>query len=327
MTPAALTPAAQDATKRRKPAATRTSSARSAGHRGPARAAAAPRRVSGPVTGTPRPRRVSGPARTGTSPRRVTPRPGAPAISFPRPAVLAARAGVFVRTLPDHRLLDRVVRGRSWIPILGLLLTGIVAMQVETLRLSASTGRSLERVTALQSLNQQLRDNVAVLGDDQRIERLAAGMNMVMPGPTQVRFLASHGGSVGRALGSIHAPDATTFLAALPSATTTATPTGAGSTSASTASTAATAASPAGTPAVAATVPTSSGVATGATATATGAAPASAAVTTTAPSATNTGVSSTGSSATGQSGAPATVTPPAPAATTPNGAAGVPSGG
>lgn len=244
-----------------------------------------------------------------------------------RPQALGAAAALFVRTLPDHRLLDRVVRGRAWIPILGVLLAGIVAMQVEILKLSASTGRSLERVTALQSTNQQLRDTVAVLSDDQRIERLAAGMNMVMPGPTQVRFVSARGAAVGRALNSIHAPDSAAFLAALPSAQSTAA--------------AATTGSPAPVLAAAGTAivqpsPT-------ATATGTAVAPASAAsgtttagtttpVTPTGPSATNTGVaspSSTGATSS-STGATAATTPAAPATastTTPNGAASVPSGG
>ena len=47
-------------------------------------------------------------------------------------------------------------------------------MQVEVLKLSATTGRSIERGTALASRNEQLRASVAELSDDQRIERLAA---------------------------------------------------------------------------------------------------------------------------------------------------------
>ena len=225
MTPAALTPgAARQAAKRPKPAtgkgtgaaprtsgASRTSSARSAGHR----PAAAPR-TSGTAV---RPRRVSGPAQPQRSPRRPAPRP-ARTRPVLRPAALGAHASALVRSLPTHRLLDRVVRGRAWIPLLGLLLAGIVAMQVEILKLSAGTGRSLQRVTTLQSRNEQLRADVAVLGDDQRIERLAAGMGMVMPGPSQVRFLNAGRGNVGRALTAVQAPSASTFLAKLASAQT-----------------------------------------------------------------------------------------------------------
>jgi len=292
MTPAALTPAARDARGRREPGGvTRTSSARSAGHRAPSRSSAAPRRVSGPATGAPRSRRVSGPVRGGAGARPVTSRPAARPIGLPRPGRLATRASAFVRALPDHRLLDRVVRGRSWIPILGLLLTGIVAMQVETLRLSASTGLSLERVTALQSRNQQLQASVAVLADDQRIERLAAGLNMVMPGPTRVRFLAARGGSVSQALGAVHTPNGPAFLAALPSAPGTAAPGVA-------------APSPAGVP-----------TATSATNTGVGGTPSS------------TATSPAASPVTSPASSPAAVAPALPTATTPNGAAGVSAGG
>lgn len=126
-------------------------------------------------------------------------------------------AAAFVRALPDHRLLDRIVRGRYWIPILGVLLAGIVAMQVEVLKLSASMGRSIERGTALQSRNEQLRASVAQLSDDQRIERLAAAMGMVMPDPSAIDFLAVRpGANIRGALASIHQPNASGFIASLP---------------------------------------------------------------------------------------------------------------
>src|SRR5215467_15439290 len=57
----------------------------------------------------------------------------------------------------DHPLLDRLIRGRAWIPILGVLLAGIVAMQVEVLKLSVSVGRSVAVASQLQSENQALR--------------------------------------------------------------------------------------------------------------------------------------------------------------------------
>jgi cell division protein FtsL len=122
-----------------------------------------------------------------------------------------------VRALPDHVLLDRIIRGRVWIPLLGVLLAGIVAMQVEVLKLNAGIGRSLERSSSLQGQNELLRASVARLSDEQRIERIAAAqMGMVMPAPTQLRFVHSGARSVERALGSIHAPDGTNFIAHLP---------------------------------------------------------------------------------------------------------------
>jgi hypothetical protein len=118
--------------------------------------------------------------------------------------------------LPDHPLLDRIVRGRFWIPILGILLAGIVAMQVEVLKLSADTGRSIERGAALLSRNEQLRASVAALSDEGRIERLAAAMGMVMPDPTAVDFLRARPGiTLRRAEHNIHQPDPSGFVASL----------------------------------------------------------------------------------------------------------------
>jgi cell division protein FtsL len=126
------------------------------------------------------------------------------------------RAAGYVRSLPDHILLDRIIRGRVWIPLLGLLLAGIVAMQVEVLKLNAGIGRSLERSSALQAQNELLRAGVSQLSDEQRIERIAAQMGMLMPAPDQLRFVSTGADRAQRAVGNIHAPDPTAFLAALP---------------------------------------------------------------------------------------------------------------
>ncbi|HEY2652150.1 MAG TPA: hypothetical protein VGI50_09530 [Solirubrobacteraceae bacterium] len=148
------------------------------------------------------PRRVSGPA-------------GGRVRSQPRPqqgATAGARALSLVRSLPDHSLVDRLVRGRAWIPVLGVLLVGIVAMQVEILKVGTSLGRSLERSTSLQSQNESLQAGVAGLAEYQRIERLATGMGMVMPSPGLLTFVAPHPRvQLSAGLNDIHAPDPTGF--------------------------------------------------------------------------------------------------------------------
>jgi cell division protein FtsL len=117
-----------------------------------------------------------------------------------------------VRGLPDHSLIDRLVRGRAWIPVLGVLLAGIVAMQVEILKLGTSMGRAMERSSALQTRNESLQASVASLADDQRIERMAAGMGMIIPTPDSLVFLSGNpNGEVGRAIANIHAPDPVSF--------------------------------------------------------------------------------------------------------------------
>lgn len=175
---------------------------------------AVPRPARGTGTHAPRParstltrvpRRVSGPVN-----------PTRPAARKPLPRRVGLAAVEFFRTLPDHRLIDRLVRGRAWIPVLGLLLAGIVATQVEVLKLGASMGRWVERSAALTSHNQALQASVATLSDDQRIERRAAQMGMVMPAATAITFLPERSGQEVRgALAAMRGPDPTQFLATL----------------------------------------------------------------------------------------------------------------
>jgi cell division protein FtsL len=170
--------------------------------------------VSGPAAGTAAARTatVHAPTRAPARARPSRPRTRPAGAKAP----WRARSAAYVRALPDHALLDRIIRGRAWIPLLGVLLAGIVAMQVEVLKLNAGIGRSLERSSALQAQNELLRAGVTRLSDEQRIERIAAQMGMVMPAPEQMRFVDTGSANVARALGGIKAPDATGFEAALP---------------------------------------------------------------------------------------------------------------
>jgi hypothetical protein len=141
-------------------------------------------------------------------------RPGAETLAKP---AIAGRLRSFLASLPDHAWLDRAVRGRIWIPLLGILLAGIVAAQVEILKLGASMGRSLEQNATLTTQNELLRASVASLSDDKRIEQLAGGMGMVVPPPGSVGFIATEpGGEVSAALGNLHAPDPSAFVTATP---------------------------------------------------------------------------------------------------------------
>jgi hypothetical protein len=173
-----------------------------------------PRRVSGPVGGRAATAATATGARAATAPRTALPRRS---IRRRRAVAVGLSLGAFIRSLPDHRLLDRLIRGRWWIPVLGVMLAGVVAMQVEVLKLGASMGRSLERNSVLSSRNAALRQSVASLGDDQRIEQLAVSMGMVMPPPQAVGFLAAGAdGNPGRALANIHEPSSSSFLSLTP---------------------------------------------------------------------------------------------------------------
>jgi hypothetical protein len=208
MTPTAVTPAAR--TKRSGGSATtRQSSPHPStprpGHRPPrSRSAApsAPRRVSGPARPAPRTPTVAPAPRPARTHRRA-------ATSLP----LHARALTFARTLPDHRLLDRLVRGRLWIPVLGVLLIGIVASQVAILKLNASLGHGVVRAAQLQAQDQRLAAVVSELSDVQRVESSAARMGLAMPAAYTPVFLSGGRDELRRALANIRRPDPAAFEA------------------------------------------------------------------------------------------------------------------
>jgi hypothetical protein len=95
------------------------------------------------------------------------------------------------------------------------MLGGIVALQVELLKLNATTGRSIELVSALQSRNEILRAEVAADSAPGRIEQLGTRMGMIMPGPEAITFVRAGSASARRAAASTHPPNVAAFEAAL----------------------------------------------------------------------------------------------------------------
>jgi hypothetical protein len=128
---------------------------------------------------SPPPRRVSGPAR------------GLPQLRpLPVLGTIGSHAFRAGRSLHDSPLLDRLLRGRGWIGLLGVLLFGLVALNVSLLKLSAETGRNTEMEKRLRVQNDRLRAKVGELGSGQRIEAAGMKLGMVMPEPKRVRYLS-----------------------------------------------------------------------------------------------------------------------------------------
>jgi len=162
----------------------------------PAATAAARRAVAAPRPA----RRVSGPARRPVA----VPRP-APRRAPEQP--LGARVLEWLRALPDHRLLDRLIGGRVWIVLLGTLLVGIVTMQLTLLRWNAAIGRAVEQSSQLEQRNAALRLSISQLSDTERIASLASQMGFVMPPQGSPRFLTASVGDADRALTTMRVPD------------------------------------------------------------------------------------------------------------------------
>jgi len=195
-----------------------------------------PRRVSGPArstapapAGAPAPsrqRRAPAPSRQRRAPapsrQRRAPAPRTtPARHRSTPASLWPRLGRFVGELPDHRLLDRLIRGRLWIGIIAFALVGIVFMQVSLLKLNAGIGRSVQDATSLERQNAGLQAQVSQLSAGDRIEAEGRRLGMVMAPAGDVRFLSASprdAGLAGRALRAAGVVPAPTAVSTAPSA-------------------------------------------------------------------------------------------------------------
>jgi hypothetical protein len=145
---ATAAPARKAAPKRKKATTARAATA------APARKAA-PRKAS-----TAAPARK--PSRNGllTAPSRHKAAPRRRARVLPYAAGTAGRAAVAVTQLPESGLIHRLTRGRAWIALLGVLLVGIVALNVVTLSFAASAGK-VEAVNAALSKENSVMQGLA----------------------------------------------------------------------------------------------------------------------------------------------------------------------
>src|SRR3954454_24846423 len=145
-----------------------------------------------PRTAPLHPRRVSGPAR----------RP------VPVRAPARGRTGAFERLsrLPDHRVVDRLLRSRACIWVIGILLGGIVAMQVSLLRMNAGISRAVQAQDTLVKDNATMQASLAGLLSGDRVRQAAADENMVDPPAGDTRYLKSHPGDAARAARRMRPP-------------------------------------------------------------------------------------------------------------------------
>jgi hypothetical protein len=90
------------------------------------------------------------------------------------------RTAVAVRQLPDSGLVVRMTRGRAWIAVLGVLLVGIVALNVVTLSFAASSGKIDEQITTLEKENSMLGARVAEKYGTGRVRDEAKEQGMIM---------------------------------------------------------------------------------------------------------------------------------------------------
>jgi hypothetical protein len=103
----------------------------------------------------------------------------------------AGRTAVAVGQLPDSGLMVRMTRGRAWIAVLGVLLVGIVALNVVTLSFAASSGHIDEAITALDQENSILQGRDASLSGVGRVRQAAVPLGLAMPASEDIHFTAA----------------------------------------------------------------------------------------------------------------------------------------
>jgi cell division protein FtsL len=143
------------------------------------------------------PRRISGPARPATAPRR-------PATDATDQAGLVLGLLSALESLAQHRLLDRLIRGRVWIGLVAFALIGIVTLQLGLLKLNGGIGRALEHEALLQRENAALSIENSELAAGTRVEQSAAKLGMAFVPAGALRFLGASGhGDAGKAAAAL----------------------------------------------------------------------------------------------------------------------------
>lgn len=165
-------------------------------------AVAAPARKSAPARKAPA---RKAPARKRT-PLKVAPAPARPARKAPARKAPARKAparrggqlipiavgtATAVRNLPDSSLIVRLTQGRAWIGLLGVLLAGIVALNVVTLSLAATAGRVDQNIQALDRENSLLRGRDAQKSAAARVRHDAAALGLGAAAVEEVAYVTA----------------------------------------------------------------------------------------------------------------------------------------
>jgi hypothetical protein len=172
----------------------------------PKRKPASPIRKTGPGRKKATSARAStaAPARRKVAPKRRS------AGVIPIAAGHAGRAAVAVTQLPESGLIHRLTRGRVWIAVLGVLLVGIVALNVVTLSFAASSGKIDARNTELGKENSMLQSRVAQKYGQVRLRSEAGKLGLAMPTQAVPQLINAHPGDVGEAAARLAAGTAGT---------------------------------------------------------------------------------------------------------------------
>jgi hypothetical protein len=148
------------------------------------------------------------PARKAPARRKAAPKRRTGGQLIPIAAGTAGRAAVAVTQLPESGLIHRLTRGRAWIAVLGLLLVGIVALNVVTLSFAASAGKVDTRITELSKENTVLQSRQAHEYGQAKQLHEATKLGLAMPTEAEPQLLSARKSDVTEAASRLAAATA-----------------------------------------------------------------------------------------------------------------------
>ncbi|MDQ3103577.1 MAG: hypothetical protein M3Q53_07040 [Actinomycetota bacterium] len=101
--------------------------------------------------------------------------------------------------IADCGMVVRMTRGRAWIVVLGVLLGGIVALNVWGLGMSASSSATAAKIDALQRQNSVLGGRIANRTSNGTIEQAAAKLGLAVSPADGVQYLDAAASDAERA--------------------------------------------------------------------------------------------------------------------------------
>lgn len=163
------------------------------------------------------------PARTATArtaPRRA-PRPAPRAAPRPAPRLVPGaigRTAVAVGGIADSGIVLGLTRSRLWIGLLATLLVGIVGLNVVALSFNATSSKTAGLAEELGSENSALRAQIADGLSNERLQRAAVRLGLVVPEPGAVLYLKPAAGDAEAAARRLRRGEITVGTAYVPPA-------------------------------------------------------------------------------------------------------------
>lgn len=153
-------------------------------------------------------RASAAPARKAPARRKAAPKRRTGGQLIPIAAGTAGRAAVAVTQLPESGLIHRLTRGRAWIAVLGVLLVGIVALNVVTLSFAASAGKIDTKITELSKENSVLQSRVAHEYGQAKQRREASELGLALPTEAEPQLLSARKSDITEAAARLAAASA-----------------------------------------------------------------------------------------------------------------------